>query len=192
MDDIIQETQQISDDQDLAKALAGINEVEATDDVDFAGVPPVMADINTQIATSEGGLVEEVDETAVIQEPKIIEAEPMVGAETDTPEVEVDVSNIPKITPPTSFGDKKGTDSLELDPIKTQALNELRPIVDKLDLPAEEKFETYLLLIRSSDDKSLIAPAHATALKIEDETKRATALLDIIKEIEYLSNPEEN
>lgn len=71
--------------------------------------------------------------------------------------------------------------------IKSDALNELRPLVDKLNVSAEEKFDTYLLLIRSTDDTSLIAPAHEAAKAIEDEAKRAEALLDVIKEIDYLS-----
>ena len=76
-----------------------------------------------------------------------------------------------------------------LDAIKKDALVELRPLVDKLNVSAEEKFDTYLLLIRSTDDSSLIAPAHDAAKSIADETRRAEALLDIIKEIDYLSQP---
>jgi hypothetical protein len=75
----------------------------------------------------------------------------------------------------------------ELDSIKLEALNELRPLVEKLDVPADEKFDTYLLLLRSTDDKALIAPAHEAAKAIVDETRRAQALLDIIKEIDFLS-----
>ncbi|MDB5177231.1 MAG: hypothetical protein JWN75_899 [Candidatus Saccharibacteria bacterium] len=76
-----------------------------------------------------------------------------------------------------------------LEAIKKDALVELRPLVDKLNVTPEEKFDTYLLLIRSTDDQDLIAPAHEAAKAIEDETKRAEALLDIIKEIDYLSHP---
>lgn len=75
----------------------------------------------------------------------------------------------------------------ELDGIKMEALNELRPLVDKLDVPPEERFDTYLLLLRSTDDKELIAPAHEAAKNITDEARRAQALLDIIKEIDFLS-----
>jgi hypothetical protein len=75
----------------------------------------------------------------------------------------------------------------DLDSIKKDALIALRPLVDKLELQADEKFNIYLLLLRSTDDKSLIAPAHKAASEITDESKRAQALLDIIKEIDYLS-----
>jgi hypothetical protein len=73
--------------------------------------------------------------------------------------------------------------------IKQDALLELRPLVGKLNVSPEEKFDTYLLLIRSTDDPELIAPAHEAAKQITDEARRAEALLDIIKEIDYLSNP---
>lgn len=77
----------------------------------------------------------------------------------------------------------------DLDAIKKDALQELRPLVDKLNVSPEDKFDTYLLLLRSTDDKALIAPAHTAAQAITDETRRAQALLDIIKEIDYLSSP---
>lgn len=75
--------------------------------------------------------------------------------------------------------------------IKQDALVELRPLVDKLNVSSEEKFDTYLLLIRSTDDSTLIAPAYEAAKQIADETRRAEALLDVIKEIDYLSRPKE-
>lgn len=76
---------------------------------------------------------------------------------------------------------------MSLDDIKQNALSELRPLVDKLNVSPEEKFDTYLLLLRSTDDTSLIAPAHEAAVAIPDETRKAQALLDIIKEIDFLS-----
>src|SRR5690606_15138806 len=78
-----------------------------------------------------------------------------------------------------------------LDDIKKQALGELRPLVDKLQVEADEKFDIYLLLLRSTDDKTLIAPAHDAAKAITDESKKAQALLDIIKEIDFLSQPKD-
>lgn len=74
-----------------------------------------------------------------------------------------------------------------LNGVKQSAIKELRPLVDKLNVSPDEKFDTYLLLIRSTDDKSLIDPAYQIAKSIRDETRRAQALLDIIKEIDYLS-----
>ena len=203
MDEIQQDVKPLSDDQDLAKALAGISDVEASADMDFAGLPPAMANINAQIAATEDSedagqpvnvtvavdAPTEVEDNEISIEPEIV-AEPEEPALPDltefaTPEIEMPdtITTVDNNTTPSVSQDDDS-----LDPIKNQALEELRPLIEKLNIPAEEKFETYLLLIRSSDDKSLIAPAHQTALLIEDETKRAEALLDIIKEIEYLSS----
>ena len=203
MDEIQQDVKPLSDDQDLAKALAGISDVEASADMDFAGLPPAMANINAQIAATEDSedagqpvnvtvavdAPTEVEDTEIPIEPEIV-AEPEEPTLPDltefaTPEIEMPdtITTVDNNTTPSVSQDDDS-----LDPIKNQALEELRPLIEKLNIPAEEKFETYLLLIRSSDDKSLIAPAHQTALLIEDETKRAEALLDIIKEIEYLSS----
>ena len=74
--------------------------------------------------------------------------------------------------------------------IKQNAMDELRPLVKNLDLPADEKFDTMLLLIRSTDDKALIGPAYEAAQQIEDDKKRAQALLDIVKEIDFFENSE--
>ena len=97
----------------------------------------------------------------------------------ESPAEEIPVSAAP-ITP--SFG------GLNLDDIKTHALQDLRPLVDKLNVSSEERFDIYLLLLRSSDDNTLIQPAYEAARNIEDETKRANALLDVIKEIDYFNS----
>lgn len=76
----------------------------------------------------------------------------------------------------------------ELEHIKKEALEELKPLVDKLDLPPEEKFDILLLIIRSTDDEELVAKAHDTATQIADDGRKAQALLDIIKEVDYFSN----
>lgn len=76
----------------------------------------------------------------------------------------------------------------ELEAIKKEALEELKPLVDKLDLPPEEKFDILLLIIRSTDDEELVAKAHDTATQIVDDGRKAQALLDIIKEVDYFSN----
>jgi hypothetical protein len=91
----------------------------------------------------------------------------------------------PAASAPTASG--ASTLSPELAAIKQTALQELRPLVDKLDVAPDEKFDTLLLLIRSTDDKTLVADAHEAARAIPDEAKRAQALLDVIKEIDYFS-----
>ena len=138
-----EQQQPISDDQELAKALAG-----------------VLPDVPEPVVTSTAPVVPPIEGPTELPQPSIAPAMPTLST-----------------TP-------SGSD---LEDIKKTALDELRPLIDRVDLPAEEKFDTYLMLIRSTDDSTLIAPAHASAQAITDETRRAEALLDIIKEIDYLS-----
>lgn len=163
-------TQPISDDQELAKVLAGVSQ-QADDALQFEETPAA-----TPVATADP-----VADAAMTPDPiatPAVDAAPAVAPVT--PE-----------QPVTEFAQPAPVVGDDLTPIKNEAINELRPLVDKLDLPAEEKFDTYLLLLRSTDDRSLIAPAHAAAQGITDEAKKAQALLDIIKEIDYLSNPQQ-
>jgi len=136
-------TKPISDDQELAKVLAGVNQ-----------------DSNNDLSFEETPLPEPTHMTA---------PDPVVA--------------------PKHEDEQPATESTDLTDIKKDALTALRPLVEKLDISPEEKFDTYLLLLRSTDDKALIAPAYAAARNIADEARRAQALLDIIKEIDYLSAP---
>ena len=75
-----------------------------------------------------------------------------------------------------------------LDSIKSLAISELRPLIGKLNVSPEDKFDTILLLIRTTDDSSLIPMAYETARAIADDTRRAQALLDVIKEVDYFKS----
>ncbi len=78
----------------------------------------------------------------------------------------------------------------ELIEIRKKALDELSPLLDKLDLPAEEKFRTIMMMVQASDDESLVKLAYQAAHSIEDEKVRAQALLDIVNEINYFTQPD--
>lgn len=172
VDPIEPTTQQpISDDQELAKVLAGVS--QQADDAADAGAG------TTFDATA-------ADATAPTVEPPVTdEATVAPAVDLTTPAVEpVTATPAPDLTAGLGTVPSAGG---ELDQIKQQALSELQPLVDKLDVSPEEKFDTYLLLLRSTDDKALIAPAHDAAKNIADEARRAQALLDIIKEIDFLS-----
>lgn len=71
--------------------------------------------------------------------------------------------------------------------IKNEALHDLSPLVDKLDLSTEEKFKTVMMLIQASDDQSLIPQAYELAKNISDEKAKAQALLDVVNEINYFT-----
>ncbi len=155
-----QSQQSISDDQELAKVLAGI-----TQESDAPEAPE-------PIVTTPAPAIDDSALTPAIPDPI---------APAPEPEITIPTPVAPVVAAPAISGD--------LDAIKSEALGELRPLVDKLNVSPEEKFDTYLLLLRSTDDRDLIAPAHEAAKGITDEARRAQALLDIIKEIDYLSQP---
>lgn len=91
-------------------------------------------------------------------------------------------------TPPNVNPLGHNVDNGALGDIRLQVISELRPLVNRLDfLAPADKFDTLLLLIRTIDDSSLIPMAHQTAMAIPDEVKRAQALLDILKEIDFFT-----
>ena len=149
----------VSDDPELAKILSGVNASNSND--------------NTNDDTTNDGLQDEGLEQMPDAQEDIQPGQPI--EQTIEQPVEQTV-------PVTSFA------GLDLDGIKSHALEDLRPLVDKLTVTNEEKFDIYLLLLRSSDDDTLIEPAYNAARAIEDETKRANALLDVIKEIDYFKS----
>ena len=137
----------ISDDQELAKALAHIS--------DAASADPEAKASEKNIKVSDGQDKQDNPETK----------------NNHAAEHDYDSSN-------------------NLMAIKNSAINELRPLVSNLNIPPEEKFDTYLMLIRSTNDHSLIKPAYEIAKQITNDDQRAQALLDIIKEVDYFTTPQ--
>lgn len=72
--------------------------------------------------------------------------------------------------------------------MKQQALEQLSPLVEKLDQTPSEKFRTTMMMIQATDNKSLISKAYEAAQAIEDDKERAQALLDIVNEINYFTS----
>lgn len=92
----------------------------------------------------------------------------------------------PTLEPATKTSNQE--DSSDLEKIKSSAISDLRPLLGKLNLSDEEKFDTLLLFIRSTDDVSLLGETYEAAKAIQDEDKRAKALLDVIREVSYFTN----
>ena len=154
-------TQSMSDDQELSKALAGVLPDEPSTDSSALPSPSSL---------QFGGMSAEMSPPPAPSMPP-----------TASPVAPSPPSSLPGTNPA----------GIDLDSIKADALNELRPLIGRVDLPPEEKFDTYLMLIRSTDDASLIQMAHAAAQNITEEKRKAEALLDIIKEIDYLSRKDQ-
>lgn len=195
-------TQPISDDQELAKALAGVlpEEEDTTkgegSGMDFEETQSLTDMSLPQLPNLPGEHAATGDDTSAPDDAATTDA--TTDDTTTVPDLPTLDTTLPSpsLSPLSdntgSFGGSANasTGSSELDSIKLDALKELRPLMDKVELPAEEKFDTYLMLIRSTDDSSLIQPAHTAAQNIGDEKRKAEALLEIIKEIDYLSRKE--
>ncbi|MEK7594215.1 MAG: hypothetical protein AAB436_01070 [Patescibacteria group bacterium] len=95
----------------------------------------------------------------------------------------------PSLPPAPASDDILDVSSTQLIEIKTQALNELSPLIDQLDQTPEEKFKTVMMLIQASDNQDLVKKAYEAAHGIKEEKARAQALLDIVNEINYFTTP---
>lgn len=154
-----------TDDQELVRALENMN-----DDLTIAPTGPIVAPDEPADTMTEDDATEVTEEIA-------------------TPVQGVNDAVLPNPVDPFASATPvlNNTPSGDLESIKKEALAELRPLVGKLVLPPEEKFSTLLLIVRSTNDRGLVAEAYQSAKTIEDESKRAEALLEIIKEIDGLS-----
>jgi hypothetical protein len=117
---------------------------------------------------------------------------PKVPDIKDTP-----FSSVPTLSSHTHSGgsltDNQLTDATDegLLEVKQKALDELFPLIDKLDQTSEEHFKTLMMIIQASDNHTLIEKAYQVAQTIDDEKARAQALLDIINEINYFTQQPE-
>lgn len=76
--------------------------------------------------------------------------------------------------------------------IKQKALEQLTPLVGKLDQDPEEKFHTTMMMIQANDNQKLLNEAYQAAQNITDDKKRAQALLDVINEVNYFTQQNNN
>ena len=174
--DPIQQTNLVSDD-----AAAAMNDIQ--DPVPQQTIEPTVVQPQTGQYDDDGSSYDSVSapentEDTATTEPTISEpvasepsgpVMPSIPIDTSTPGVSEDVYT-------------------ELDSIKKTALEELQPLIKHVEQSPEERFDTVMMMIRSNDDASLIAEAYEAAKGIEDEKTRATALLNIVSEIEYLKS----
>lgn len=164
----------LTDDQELANALAGVS--KDVEDFSTSGFNPLeTGDLDNVPLNNTNTVKSAVEPTVNETKPALEEVTSQTNALADA----LPVTNEPL--------PEEGTLDVSLLDIKNEAIEELMPILDHLKTDPEEKFNAYLLLLRSTDNKDLIKPALSMAKQITDEEKRASALLDIIKEIDYLS-----
>ncbi len=113
--------------------------------------------------------------------PQIIGSGGEVGAEPAPAEVtaEAPIPEAPA-APEANMNMNMGGDA-DIKTVKEAMLRDLFPLMDKVDMGAEEKFELYKTMIDSSNDKSMISAAYEAAKGIADEKQKAEALLFLIR-----------
>lgn len=107
-----------------------------------------------------------------------------------TPENTVPAAPAPAgVTPaPAEVAPITNLDSQNLDSVKANILKDLAPLMDKIHVEPEKKFELYTDMLAENNDASIVAPAYETARQISDEEKRGEALLSLFEKIEQLEH----
>ena len=77
-------------------------------------------------------------------------------------------------------------DNLTIDQVEEAALRELAPILPKLDVSAEEKYDIYQNVIDDYHDTSVLGSAYHAATEIRNEHDRGEALLHLYKTIKKI------
>lgn len=139
-----------------------------------------------------------------LPDPSMMPEPPTASAALEPANPDVGLPQIPKeehnlnpiaSTPPLSTADTPSkTDSAassDLLDIKQKAVEQLAPLVSKLDQNPEEKFHTTMMMIQATDNQKLLKEAYEAAQNITDEKARAQALLDVVNEINYFTQKEQ-
>lgn len=129
--------------------------------------------------STSSDVVSQIENKVADAEPEIVSAQSAEPAE-DKAVKEAEASKIEMTPQKAMYGDP------DLDRVKINALNEIRPILETVDILPEKKFTIYKDIIELTDDKACIEPAYNAARQIADEKERAEALLYIIEIIDDL------
>lgn len=129
--------------------------------------------------STSNDVVSQIENKVADAEPEIASAQSAEPAE-DKAIKEAEASKIEMTPQKAMYGDP------DLDRVKINALNEIRPILETVDILPEKKFTIYKDIIELTDDKACIEPAYNAARQIADEKERAEALLYIIEIIDDL------
>ena len=145
----------------------------------------IKPNMDKQAETLEGT----TDETAILDQPTT-DTSATDDASTTITTDDADIAPyVDAITPTEHHVSTSPVDTDDLLTIKQRAITDLTPLVDQLDQTPEEKYRTTMMMIQSTDNSALIKEAYAAAQAITDDKVRAQALLDIVNEINYFTQP---
>lgn len=179
-------TAQTDVNDDLAKALASVQagsqemNFETVGEPVLAGAPAVAPEAPVETPIPVAPPVPATPAPAPVADDSVV-SEDEKATEYSTPPASIDHTQDPSPAPTASSADS-------IEQIKISALQQLRPLMQHIELSPEEKFEKYLMMLRASDDQELIQPTYEAAQAISSEKLKAQALLDVINEINYLTS----
>lgn len=188
-----QPTEVPTTDNQTAKATPMISNVKSSPSTTEETEPVVDLDqeleaMNQQISASVADAEDTANATSTVEAPvePIAETEESVAEPTAIEAPITEAPTTPVMEASANIMNEPNGNSL--DDLRQKALRDLRPIIDKVELNDEESFDVLLLLIRETDDESLLPRAYEAARQIQDEARRAQALLDVIKETDYFKH----
>ncbi|MBQ6355092.1 hypothetical protein IJJ18_01560 [Candidatus Saccharibacteria bacterium] len=145
------------------------------------------SDLETQIKGQMG--VPPVPPTAGAGVPEMPTASAPASAPASA-DTSSDVAPIPDFTAkssaPAAAEVKPASVGGDLAKVRESALQELVPLMDKVNLSSQEKFDIYTEVIENTKDKSIVEKAFEAAKSIEDEKVKAESLLKLVQMIDTL------
>ena len=111
--------------------------------------------------------------------------EPVGPFPAPEPEINLGVPPVPEV-PETPAPAPAQVEGLNVGQVKEAALRDLLPIIDKLNLPAGQRFDIYCDAFKELRDYAVLEPAYLAARDIADEKERAEALLYVVNTIKNM------
>ena len=135
------------------------------------------ADIVSAVAAKVGAENKEKEAESAADKP----------AEEAAPAADAAVADAPAVAPePVQETVKADYGDPDLSRVKSLALADIRPLLEKVDLLPAQKFKIYREIIEMNSDKGAIEPAYNAAKEIAHEKTRVESLLYLVEMIDKL------
>ena len=155
-----------------------------------AGMPPVPEPLTPAEPVVPEAAAPALDAAPVLDAAPAIDAPtldaPTLDAPTlDAPAVEAPALDVaPALDAAPAVAPVEAAAAGNLESVKAEMMKELFPLMDKVQMESDEKFGIYQKMIDETNDDNMIPDAYQAAKGITDETKKAEALLYLIRKTE--------
>ena len=110
---------------------------------------------------------------------------PPAPAPAPAPEAAAEPAPAPAPAAPAEAPDT-APQGLNMSQVKTAALRDLVPLLDRINMDPTQKFEIYRDIFDDLKDYTILEPAYRAAREIPDEVARAEALLYLVQSIDKM------